>query len=145
MEAALPLLLTFGLMWFLLIRPQQRRMRQHQAIVSSLRIGDEIVTAGGIFGTVSRLDDDAITLEVAPGVEMRVLRAAVSQRAGPPEADYDTADDVELDDAELDDAVTDEADLDQTDADDIVPSVDGEEPGTTAGRSEPSSRDDEPK
>ncbi len=80
MEPLLALVLTFGLMWVLLIRPQQRRMRQHQEIVSSLRPGDEIVTAGGIYGTVQSIDDEAMMVEVAPGVELRVLRAAVSQR-----------------------------------------------------------------
>jgi preprotein translocase subunit YajC len=85
MEPLLALLLTFALMWVLLIRPQQRRMRQHQAIVASLRPGDEIVTAGGIYGTVRAIDDEAMLVEVAPGVELRVLRAAVSQRVGPDE------------------------------------------------------------
>jgi preprotein translocase subunit YajC len=80
MEPLLALLLTFVLMWVLLIRPQQRRMRQHQMIVASLRPGDEIITAGGIYGTVQAIDEDSMVLQVAPGVELRVLRAAVSQR-----------------------------------------------------------------
>ena len=80
MEPLLALLLTFGLMWALLIRPQQRRLRQHQEVVSSLRAGDRIITAGGIYGRVQAVDDEAMTVEVAPGVELRVLRAAVSQR-----------------------------------------------------------------
>jgi preprotein translocase subunit YajC len=80
MEPLLALLVTFGLMWALLIRPQQRRMRQHQAVVSSLRAGDEIVTAGGIYGTVQSVDEESMIVRVAPGVELRILRAAVSQR-----------------------------------------------------------------
>jgi len=80
MEPLIALLLTFGLMWALLIRPQQRRLRQHQEVVSSLRAGDRIVTAGGIYGRVQAVDDEAMTVEVAPGVELRVLRAAVTQR-----------------------------------------------------------------
>ncbi|MFP5319344.1 MAG: preprotein translocase subunit YajC [Acidimicrobiia bacterium] len=80
MEPLIALLLTFGLMWALLIRPQQRRLRQHQEVVSSLRAGDRIITAGGIYGRVQAVDDEAMTVEVAPGVELRVLRAAVSQR-----------------------------------------------------------------
>jgi preprotein translocase subunit YajC len=80
MEPLLALLITFLLMWALLIRPQQRRMRQHQLVVSSLRAGDEIITAGGIYGRVRSVDDESMILEVAPGVELRVLRAAVSQR-----------------------------------------------------------------
>ncbi len=80
MEPLLALLVTFLLMWALLIRPQQRRMREHQAVVSSLRAGDQVVTAGGIYGRVRSVDDESMILEVAPGIELRVLRAAVTQR-----------------------------------------------------------------
>ena len=89
MEPLLALFLTFALMWVLLIRPQQRRMRQHQEIVSSLRPGDEIITAGGVYGTIQAIDDESMTLEVAPDVVIRVLRAAVSQRLTPDAAVYD--------------------------------------------------------
>jgi preprotein translocase subunit YajC len=91
MQPFLALFVTLLLMWALLIRPQQRRMRQHQSVVSSLRPGDEIVTAGGIYGRVRSVDDDSMILEVAPGVELRVLRAAVSQRVT--EDDDDVPDD----------------------------------------------------
>ena len=91
MQPFLALVVTLLLMWALLIRPQQRRMRQHQLVVSSLRAGDEIITAGGIYGRVRSVDDDSMILEVAPGVELRVLRAAVSQRVT--EDDEDVSDD----------------------------------------------------
>ena len=81
-------------MWVLLILPQQRRMKQHQAVVASLRAGDEVVTAGGVYGTITSVDEDTLAVEVAPGVVLRVLRSAVSQRVGP----YDTDDDDEDDD-----------------------------------------------
>ncbi len=77
-------------MWVLLILPQQRRMRQHQAVIASLRVGDEIVTAGGVYGTITSVDDDTLGVEVAPGVVLRVLRNAVSQRVGPPDEEDDT-------------------------------------------------------
>jgi preprotein translocase subunit YajC len=83
MGPLLALLLTFGLMWALLILPQQRRMRQHQAVIASLRAGDEVVTAGGVYGTITSVDEDTLAVEVAPGVVLRVLRNAVSQRVGP--------------------------------------------------------------
>jgi len=70
-------------MWVLLILPQQRRMRQHQAVVASLRAGDEVVTAGGVYGTITSVDEETLAVEVAPGVVLRVLRSAVSQRVGP--------------------------------------------------------------
>lgn len=94
MEPLLALLVTFGLMWALLIRPQQRRLRQHQQVVSSLRAGDRIITAGGIYGEIRSVDEDAMVVEVAPGVELRVLRAAVSQRLteDTPAADEPAAD-----------------------------------------------------
>jgi preprotein translocase subunit YajC len=95
MQPLLALVLMFGLMWVVLIRPQQRRLRAHQAIVASLRPGDEVVTAGGIYGTIQSVDDDSMLLEVAPGIELRVLRAAVSQRVA---EDVDEGDDDEFED-----------------------------------------------
>ncbi len=94
MGPLLALLITFGLMWVLLILPQQRRMKQHQAIVASLQPGDEVVTAGGVYGTITSVDEDTLAVEVAPGVVLRVLRSAVSQRIAPP----DGVDDDEMDD-----------------------------------------------
>ena len=92
MGPLLALLLTFGLMWALLILPQQRRMRQHQAVIASLRAGDEVVTAGGVYGTIVSVDDETLAVEVAPGVVLRVLRNAVSQRVGPPDEDDEVDD-----------------------------------------------------
>jgi len=82
MGPLLALLVTFGLMWLLLILPQQRRMRQHQAVIASLRAGDEVVTAGGLYGTIASINEDVLNLDVAPGVVLRVLRSAVSSRVG---------------------------------------------------------------
>ena len=105
MGPLLALLLTFGLMWVLLILPQQRRMKQHQAVVASLRAGDEVVTAGGVYGTITSVDDETLAVEVAPGVVLRVLRSAVSQRIAP----LEEVDDDEIDD---DDVSTDSSDKD---------------------------------
>ena len=91
MGPLLALLITFGLMWVLLILPQQRRMKAHQAVVASLQVGDEVLTAGGVYGTITSVDEDTLAVEVAPGVVLRVLRSAVSSRIGPEEAD-DVAD-----------------------------------------------------
>jgi preprotein translocase subunit YajC len=109
MEALLPLIITFGLMWALLIRPQQRRVREHQQLVSTLAAGDEVITTGGIVGTIVSVVDDIVTLEVAPGMSIRVLRSAVQSRiAGfgedPTDDDaYENADDGFVDDGGLDD------------------------------------------
>jgi preprotein translocase subunit YajC len=83
MGPLLALLITFGLMWVLLILPQQRRMKAHQAIVASLQPGDEVVTAGGVYGTITSVDEETLAVEVAPGVVMRILRTAVTQRIAP--------------------------------------------------------------
>jgi preprotein translocase subunit YajC len=72
-------------MWVMLIRPQQRRLREQQALVASLGEGDDVVTAGGVMGTIVALDDDVATLEVAPGLSIRVLRRALTGRVGPDE------------------------------------------------------------
>ena len=79
MEFILPLLL-FAAMYFLLIRPQQARARAQRQLVTSLSAGDRVVTAGGMIGTIRVLTDHELTVEVAPGVELKVLRVAVSRR-----------------------------------------------------------------
>ncbi len=79
MELLFPLL-VLGLMWVLLVRPQQQRVRRQRELVSSLEVGDEVVTAGGAIGRIVELDDDEVRLEVAPGVTMRFVRMAVNAR-----------------------------------------------------------------
>ncbi len=81
-------LLPLVLLWVLMIRPQQQRVRQAREMAASLEAGDEVVTAGGIYGTVTDADGDILSVEVAPGVVLRVLRGAIAQRVGPPR-DYD--------------------------------------------------------
>jgi preprotein translocase subunit YajC len=67
-----------GVFWFLLIRPQRRRQQQHRALVSELSADDEVITVGGVFGTVRSVADDHVVLEVAPGTEIRVAKQAVA-------------------------------------------------------------------
>ena len=81
-SSALPLLmivLLFGLMYFMMIRPQQRRRRQAQELQAALGPGDEVVTVGGLYGTVTAVDDETVTLEVSPGVHARYARPAIAQ------------------------------------------------------------------
>ncbi len=77
-----PLVLMGVLFYFLLIRPQQRRARAQRDLISSVEVGDEIMTAGGILGTVTAMDDEdeLLTVEIAPGTRIRVVKRAVSQR-----------------------------------------------------------------
>lgn len=76
----LPLILIFGIMYFLLIRPQQKKMKEHRAMVEALRKGDSVLTQGGIIGKVTRVKEDGeIEVEIAEGVKVRVLKATIAQ------------------------------------------------------------------
>lgn len=74
----MPLLFIFVVFYFLLIRPQQKKLREHDGMVKAIQRGDKIVTAGGIIGVVHKLDDDVIVLEIAQDVRVRVLRETIS-------------------------------------------------------------------
>lgn len=76
----LPLILIFGIMYFLLIRPQQKKLKDHRAMVEALRRGDQVLTQGGIIGKVTHVGDDGVVqVEIADGVKVKVLRSTISQ------------------------------------------------------------------
>jgi len=75
----LPLLLMFVVLYFIMIRPQIKRQKEHKSMVEALAKGDEIVTAGGVAGRISKLGDNYLGVEVADGVEVQVQRSAVAQ------------------------------------------------------------------
>lgn len=81
------ILLPFAVLYLLLVRPQRRRLAEHQRLQSSLVPGDEVITAGGIFGRIAALDDDSVSLEVAPGTVIRLARGAVNRRVVPAPGD----------------------------------------------------------
>ncbi len=75
----IPLILIFGIMYFLLIRPQQKKLKQHQAMVAALRRGDQIITQGGVMGKVTKVKDDGeVEVEIAKGVNVRVVRSTIA-------------------------------------------------------------------
>ena len=80
LESLIPLILIFAIMYFLLIRPQQKKLKEHQAMVAALRRGDQVVTQGGLIGKVVRVKDEAteIEVEIAQGVTVRVLRHTIA-------------------------------------------------------------------
>lgn len=82
MELLFPLV-VLGAMWLLLLRPQQQRVKRHRALLATLAVGDDVVTAGGIVGRVVRLDDERVELEVGPATVLTVVRQAVSQKLAP--------------------------------------------------------------
>jgi preprotein translocase subunit YajC len=75
----LMIILLFGVMYVMMIRPQQRRRREAVQMQSTLGAGDEIVTIGGLHGTIVAVDDETVTLEVAPGVHTRYARGAIAR------------------------------------------------------------------
>jgi preprotein translocase subunit YajC len=75
----LPLLLMFGVLYFVMIRPQMKKQKEHRAMIDALAKGDEVVTAGGLLGKVSKLGDTNIGVEIASGVEVQLQRSAVVQ------------------------------------------------------------------
>jgi preprotein translocase subunit YajC len=75
-----PFVLIFVIMWFLIIRPQQRRAKDHQELIRNVRRGDTVVTSGGIVGRVTKVTDDAeVEVEIADGVRVRVVRTMISE------------------------------------------------------------------
>ena len=78
-EQFVPLILIFGIMYFLLIRPQQKKLKDHQAMVAALRRGDQVVTQGGIIGKVVKVKDDGeLEIEIADGVKVRVIQSTIA-------------------------------------------------------------------
>ena len=76
----MPLILIIVIMYFLILRPQQRRVKQHQELVKSLRRGDTVISSGGLIGKVTKVvDDDQIEVEIADGVRVRQMRSMVSE------------------------------------------------------------------
>ena len=73
-----PLILIFVIFYFLLIRPQQRRMKQHQAMIQAVKIRDTAVTGGGLIGKVTKVDENEVEIEVAQGMKVRVVKSMLS-------------------------------------------------------------------
>ena len=76
----LPLILIFGIMYFLLIRPQQKKAKEHQTMLGALRRGDQVVTSGGIIGKVSKVAEgqNEVEVEIAPNIKVRVVKTTIS-------------------------------------------------------------------
>ena len=75
----LPLLLMFAVLYFVMIRPQMKKQKEHRSMIDALAKGDEIVTAGGLLGKVSKIGDAYVSVELASGVEVQMQRQAVVQ------------------------------------------------------------------
>ncbi|NDD90555.1 preprotein translocase subunit YajC [bacterium] len=80
LETVTPFLLMFAVLYFLMIRPQQKKMKEQQEMLSNLATGDHVVTTSGIFGVVKELSEKIVTLEVADRVNMRFVRSQIAQK-----------------------------------------------------------------
>jgi len=78
----IPLIMMFGVFWILVFRPQQRRVKEHQATIAGVKKGDDVITAGGIRGRVTKVADDEVEVEIAQGVKVRVVKSTLTQVAG---------------------------------------------------------------
>lgn len=79
-EAILPLVLIFAVFYFLLIRPQQKKMKAHREMLGAVRRGDKVLTGGGIFGTVTKVvNDNEVVIQIADAVKVRVARGTISE------------------------------------------------------------------
>ncbi|MFQ8433004.1 preprotein translocase subunit YajC [Amaricoccus sp. W119] len=74
-----PIVLIFLIMYFLMIRPQQKKVKEHRAMIEALRRGDQVVTAGGLIGKVVKVSDTEVEVELAPNVKVRVVRSTITQ------------------------------------------------------------------
>lgn len=81
-EGLIMLVLMFAIFYFLLIRPQQKRAKQHRELVSALKPGDQVVTAGGIYGKVAAVEELTVTIEVATGVKIKMNRVSITEVKG---------------------------------------------------------------
>lgn len=84
----IPLVAMAAIFYFLLIRPQQRRQRSQRALIQSVDVGDEVMTIGGIYGTVREMDDESVLVEVAPNVDIRFLKTAIARKLVYDDDDY---------------------------------------------------------
>ena len=106
------LVILVAAFYFLIVRPQRRNAMIRRQLLSAVRVGDEIVTTGGVYGTVVALDDDTLEVEIADGVVVKLARGAVGARITP-ESEYDDGAEYEDADADADDEW--EGDLDEAD------------------------------
>jgi len=86
--ALIVIVVLFAAFWLVLVRPQRGRARRQQELIGNLEVGDEIVSAGGLYGTIKGIDGDDLTVELAPQIEVRMARGAV---AGIVEPDVESA------------------------------------------------------
>ncbi|HJS49881.1 MAG TPA: preprotein translocase subunit YajC [Gaiellaceae bacterium] len=129
------MVLLLVVMYVLMIRPQRQRQRQQQAMIEGAKVGDDVLTTGGIYGTVTRAEGDDVVVEIANGLEVHMTRRGIAAVL-PPEAD----DEPEVVDAEVLEASA-SGEADASDETDEVGVTDGEEPVTSEAGADAASGD----
>jgi preprotein translocase subunit YajC len=89
------IIIAFAVLWLIVVRPQRKRQTQQKQMLDDLRVGDEVLTAGGIYGTISGLDEEHVTVEIAPKLEVRVARRAIAGVTHEPEPEDESGDEAE--------------------------------------------------
>ena len=82
-SAFMPIIILFVIFYFILIRPQQKRAREHQSTLDALKAGDTVITNGGIYGTVIKIDGNVVTLQCSDKVRIKVIKKAISSKVDP--------------------------------------------------------------
>ena len=95
MPAIVIVIVLFALFWLFLVRPQRRRQAEQNMLIQNIQVGDEIVTAGGLFGHVKSVADDELLVEIAPGTSVRIARRAVAGIVGPEDEEDEVAGELE--------------------------------------------------
>jgi len=108
------LVILVAAFYFLIVRPQRRNAMIRRQLLNAVQVGDEIVTTGGVYGTVVAIEDDTLDVEIAPGVVVKLARGAVGARITP-ESEYDDDEDEEYEDEDDADADEWEGDLEEVD------------------------------
>lgn len=81
LEMFMPFIIVLGIMYFLMIRPQSKRMKAHESFIKDLKRGDQVITASGILGTIDGMTEQFVTLEIADGVKVRMLKKQIASSA----------------------------------------------------------------
>ena len=121
MEMLLMLVVFVGAAYFLMIRPQQKRMREHQSQIDALQPGERVILTSGIFATLSHIADTQAIVELAPGVEVTILKQAIARVAKNDEEEFEFTDEVE-------ETIEGEGNVDGTDASEPEDAAASEEP-----------------
>ena len=108
MELILMLVAMFALMYFLMIRPQQKRMREHQQMQAQLAPGERVLLTSGVFGTIAHIGERQLIVELAPGVEVTVLKGNVARRVVPDDEEFEFTDGETITEEDMDDTIADQ-------------------------------------